>query len=351
MDGFKTRLDVPKNKPVDVDGIPTYYFRNISNLLTRNNFYTPYFLPFIAKKEIKNFDVIHIHTYRSTMAIFVYYYARKYKIPYVLQAHGSVPRIIEKKGLKYLFDIFFGYKILRDASKVIAVSDVEVDQYVKMGVPREKIVVIPNGIDISSFNDLPEKGAFRKQYGISEKYIVLFLGRLHERKGIEFLINSFDELNDEIDDVVLVVAGYDDGYRAKAEIKINKLKLREKVKFTGFIDEIDKFAAYVDADVLVYPAIFEIFGLVPFEAIMCGTPVIVTDDCGCGDLVQDAGSGCIVKYGDVNDFEDKMKWVIENPKKGGQMVKSGRKYIKENLAWDNVVKQVEEVYEDCIYYV
>ena len=344
MDGFKTRLDVPKNKPVDVDGIPTYYFRNISNLLTRNNFYTPYFLPFIAKKDLKKFDVIHVHTYRSPMAIFVCYYARKYKIPYVLQAHGSVPRIIEKKGLKYLFDIFFGYKILKDASKMIAVSNVEVNQYIKMGVPKEKIIVISNGIDVDSFSDLPEKGTFRKQYGISEKYIVLFLGRLHEIKGIDFLIESYAELKKEQDDVVLVLAGSDDGYKDKAEILINELNLKNEVRFIGHIGGADKLAAYVDADVLVYPSIFEIFGLVPFEAVMCGTPIIVTDDCGCGDLVRDANCGHLIKYGNVNDLKDKIKHSIENHDDGHRM---GEKFVNENLDWGNLIKEIESTYESC----
>lgn len=297
------------------------------------------------------FDVMHIHSFRSYQNIIVHNYAKKHRIPYVLQAHGSVPRIIEKKGLKYLFDIFFGYKILRDASKVIAVSNVEVDQYVKMGVPKEKIVVVPNGIDVDSFSNLPEKDTFRKQYGISEKYIILFLGRLHERKGIDFLIRSYAELRKELNDVVLVLVGSDDGYKAKAEILINELNLTNEVSFIGYVGGADKIAAYVDADILVYPAIFEIFGLVPFEAIMCGTPIIVTDDCGCGELVREANCGYLVKYGDVNDFEEKIKWVINNPNEGEKLVGNGRKYVEDNLAWNNAVKQVERIYENCIHYV
>jgi glycosyltransferase involved in cell wall biosynthesis len=88
---------------------------------------------------------------------------------------------------------------------------------------------------------------------------------------------------------------------------------------------------------------------VPFEAIICGTPVIVTDDCGCGELVREANCGYLVKYGDVNDLEEKMKWAIENPKEGGKLADVGRKYIKDNLAWNNVIRQVERVYESCIY--
>ena len=349
-DGFESRLDVEKNKLVKVDGMRTYYFRNLSRLLTiRMKLPIPYYLLLIAKKEVKNFDIIHIHEYRTLLAVIIHYYVKKHRIPYVLQAHGSVPRIIENKGLKYLFDIFFGYKILRDASKVIAVSNVEVDQYIKMGVPKEKIVVVPNGIDVNSFIDLPEKGTFGKQYGISEKYIVLFLGRLNEIKGIEFLIESFAELRKEMNDVILVLAGYDDGYKAKAEILINKFNLTEQVYFTGFIDGIDKFAAYVDADVLVYPSIFEIFGLVPFEAILSGTPVIVTDDCGCGELVRDAKCGCMVKYGDIEGLKNTMMSLIRNPDASANLVNNGKMYITNNLSYDKAVKSLEGIYEDCIH--
>jgi glycosyltransferase involved in cell wall biosynthesis len=301
------------------------------------------------KNELKAFDILHLHNFRTYQNGIIRYYAKKYEIPYILQAHGSLPRIIEKKGLKYLFDIFFGYKILRDASKVIAVSNIEVNQYLEMGVSKEKIVVIPNCIDVDSFNDLPEKGTFKKKYGISEKYIILFLGRLHEIKGIDFLLESYAELRKEMDDVVLVLAGSDDGYKAKAEILINKLNLTNEVRFIGYVGGVDKLAAYVDANVLVYPSIFEIFGLVPFEAIMCGTPVIVTDDCGCGELMRKANCGYLVKYGDVNDVEDRMKWVIKNPKEGRRLIDAGRKYIEENLAWNNAIRQVEEIYESCIH--
>ena len=328
-----------------VEVIPFHCQMNIGSLLISSS------MKEYLKQNINKFDIIHMHNFRTYQNIIIHRFAKKYKIPYVLQAHGSVPRIIEKKGLKNLFDIFFGYKILRDASKVIAVSNIEVNQYVEMGVPKEKIVVIPNGIDISLFDDLPEKGTFRKQYGISEKYIVLFLGRLHEIKGIDLLIRSYAELKKELNDVVLVLAGSDDGYKAKAEMLINELNLTNDVRFIGHVSGADKLATYVDADVLVYPSIFEIFGLVPFEAIMCGTPIIVTDDCGCGDLVKEANCGYLVKYGDVNDLEEKMKYVIENPYDGKKLVDAGREYIEENIAWNNVVKQMEEVYENCIHHV
>jgi glycosyltransferase involved in cell wall biosynthesis len=89
-------------------------------------------------------------------------------------------------------------------------------------------------------------------------------------------------------------------------------------------------------------------GLTPLEAILCNTPVIVTD--GCGELIKEANAGYIVNYGDIIDLKERMKFVLENPKEGGKLVNKGKKYIKENLVWDNVLKHVEEIYENCIHH-
>ncbi|GAH68144.1 unnamed protein product, partial [marine sediment metagenome] len=252
------------------------------------------------------FDVVHLHNFRSYQNVVVHHYAKKYGIPYVLQAHGSVLRIIEKQKLKKIYDIFWGYKILKDASKLIAVSNIEVEQYKQLGVDKNKIEVISNGIDIESFKNLPERNQFKRKYRVREKYMILFLGRVHKIKGIDFLIKSFSKLIKEINDAVLVIAGQDDGYKKEAKVLAKNLGLQDKVKFTGRIDGKDKLSAYIDANVLVYPSIFEIFGLVPFEAIMCGTPVIVTDNCGCGQLIEEAKAGYLVHYSDVEGLKDKI---------------------------------------------
>lgn len=348
-DGYKSNLKIQTNQLVNVEGIKVYYFQNLfKSVIKKVNLTFPYYLPFILRKEVQNFDIIHIHEHRTLLAVCVHYYAKKYKVPYVLQSHGSVLTTLGRSNFKNFFNILFG-DILRDASKVIAVSYIEVEQYTQMGVPKEKIIVIPNGIDIDSFENLPNKNTFKERYGISNKYVILYLGRLQERKGIDFLIKSYAELRNEIINVTLVLAGPDSGYKHKAELLIDELNLTNHVIFTGFIDEKYKKAAYVDADVLVYPSVFEIFGLVPFEAVMCGTPVIVCDDCGCGDFVKDSGCGCLVSYGNVSDLKDKLKRILQcNTTEKDQLLDSGISYIKSNLSWKSIVVKVESLYEDFI---
>lgn len=322
-----------------VEVIPFHCQLNVGGFLVSPSMNT------YLKENINKFDIIHMHNFRTYQNILVQKYAKKYSVPYVLQAHGSVSRIIEKKSLKYIYDVFYGNRLLKDASNVVAVSDVEVAQYLEMNVPLEKVAVVPNGIDVGSFSSLPEKGSFKKKHNINEKHMILFLGRLHEIKGIDFLIKSYAELIKERTNVILVLAGPDDGYLEKAKSLVEELTLNEHVKFTGFINGAEKLAAYVDADVLVYPSIFEIFGLVPFEAIMCGTPVIVTDDCGCGELIKTAKCGLLVKYEFVNDLKEMMLFVLENPDKGVEMVNNGINYIRINLSWDKIVMIMENLYE------
>src|SRR3972149_3967362 len=232
------------------------------------------------ESNLKNFDIIHMHNFRSYQNIIVYKCAKKYKIPYVLQPHGTTPRIIEKKILKWFFDIAFGYNILNNAVKIIAVSKQEAEYDHQMGINNEKISVIYNGMDTDSFKDLPKYGFFRKKYGINGK-MILYLGRIHKSKGIDFLIEAFARLAKDNKDMILVIAGSDDGCKEKLEKLIKNFDLVERVIFTGFVDKNDKMSAYVDADLFIHTVLYMGgVGLTPLESILCGTPVIITEECG-----------------------------------------------------------------------
>jgi len=342
-----SRLNYTAN-PELMDGIKVYHFRNISNSLARKNLSCAPSMFFSLKNTIKNFDVIHIHEYRSFQAMFVHHYAKKYCIPYIVQAHGAVLPVFEKQWLKKIFDAIWGNTILKDASKLIAVSKIEKDQYVKMGSGEKKIEIVPNGIDVSEYETLPERGIFRKKYGIGyDEKIILYLGRLHKRKGIDFLINGYSCFLDQNQKAKLVIAGPNDGFLETIKKQIKQLRIGENVIITGPLDKNEKIEVLVDADVLVYPGIWEIFGLVPFEAIMCGTPVIVTDDCGCGEIVKEANCGFIVKFGDVNQLKDQMIKLIDNPHESKILAANGQKYIYKNFKWSNLIKKFESAYNQC----
>jgi glycosyltransferase involved in cell wall biosynthesis len=310
--------------------------------------YSPDIRPWL-NENIQNFDIIHMHNYRSYQNIIVASFARKNKIEYLLQAHGSVLPIFQKQTLKKMFDLLWGIELLKNAKKVIAVSKNEREQYLQMGIPQEKIVIIPNGLDLAPFEILPKKGIFKKKNNISPEYrIILYLGRLHKSKGIEFLIDAYANLVKQVKNTKLVIVGPDEGNLDSLKQKVKLLKLEENILFTGPLYQNNKNEALVDASVLVYPSSIEIFGLVPFEALLCDIPVIVAESCGCGDIIQENRSGYLVPYGDDNKLSSQLKLIIENPADSQKMIQNGKNYIKEFLTWARIRRQFENVYTDCL---
>lgn len=295
--------------------------------------------------HILEFDIIHVHNFRTYQNSLIQRYAKKHNIPYILQAHGSLPLIIEKQGLKRFYDLIWGKKILNDAAALIAVSNVEVQQYKQLGIDKDRIIIVPNGIDIEEYNKNTSPGKFKLTQGITTEYMILYLGRIHQIKGLKFLIESFKQVSNSIENVSLLIAGPDDGYKTELENFVKSLKIKN-VKFIDYVKNVSE--AYSDADLLVYPAIYEIFGLVPFEAIACGTPIIVTKDCGCGELVKEGECGFVVNYNNLDELSSKINYLLKNPEVGFKMVDNGKKYIKNNLLWNEIVMKVEKLYENCI---
>ena len=329
----------------NVDGIDVRYFRNLSNLLAwRHHLWLPLGMIKAMKKEIKTFDIIHLHDFRSIQNIIAHHYAKKHRIPYVLQAHGSVLPFFQKQRLKKIFDLFFGYKILKNASKVIAVTKTEAEQYKKMGVDENKIKIVPNGIDLSEYEYLPKRGEFRRKYLIQDdEKMILYLGRIHKIKGIDLLVNAFADLVKELDDVRLIIVGPDDGSLSTLKKQIEDLKIGDRILFTGPLFESDKLKAYVDADVYVLPSVYEIFGITVLEAWACGTPVVITDRCGIADIIN-GQAGLVVPY-DKDQLQNALLHLLSDNKIRQQFGEKGKLLVRERFNWEEIAEQVENVYQ------
>ena len=330
-----------------MDGFYVRYFKNI--VRPYSFFFSPDIIR-IAKREIPKFDSIHLHGYRTFQNIVIAHYAKKHGVPYVLQAHGTLPRIRVKQRLKWIYDVFFGYRLLRDASKVIALSQVEAEQYRDMGVPGDKIAIIPNGIDLSEYADLPPKGTFKKKFGIDDnEKIVLYLGRIHKLKGIDFLIKAYSCLvKNGVKDSKLVIAGPDDGYLSKARELACSSGISSSVLFLGFVTERDKVSAYVDSAVVVYPGQYEPFGLVSLEAAVFGKPVLIASGTPMSRIIKKGNFGFSINYGDITSLAESLKMLLKNEDLAHAMGKRWRRYVKNNFDWKTTVSKIEAVYEDAL---
>ena len=339
---FGSRLTMNSDKYVD--GIKVHYFRNLALMPVKKFklFITPQLVS-RAKEEVDKFDVVHLHEYRTIQNIFIVHYAKKYGVPYVLQAHGSLPRIMAKQRLKWIYDVLFGYRLLRGASKVIALSRMEAEQYRGMGVPEEKIAIIPNGIDLSEYTHLPPKGSFKKKFNIDEdEKIVLYLGRIHRVKGIDILVKAFANIVEKLDDVKLVVVGPDDGYLGELKALIKALKMTDNVLITGPFYGKDKLEAYVDADVYVLPSRYETFPMTILEAVACRMPIILTENCGIMEYFRDR-VGLVVKP-TPKSLVDTLLKILQDEELSDVFRRNCEKVI-EDFDVSKTILQLEEVYE------
>lgn len=342
----KKNINVKANRPLNIEGMKVYYFDNLRKYFPVKMVPIPYYLPIIARKEIQNFDVIHIHEHRSLLAIIVHYYAQKYNIPYVLQAHGSVLPFLQKQKFKKMFDIFFGYNVLKSASRVIALNETEASQYQKMGVNPSKIEIIPNGIDMSDYNNAPKNGTFRAKNSISkEDKIILYVGRIHRNKGIDLLVNSYSVLIKDMPDSKLVFVGPDDGFQAELEKLCEKLGIRENVLFTGFVDSETKMAALMDSDIFVTPS-FTGFPMGFLEACVFGLPIVTTKRGDNLDWIHEK-VGFVVEY-DKYELSESMFCILNNSQLRQDFGENGRKLALQEFNWDSTIKKIENLYSNTI---
>ncbi|WP_405288809.1 glycosyltransferase [Methanobrevibacter sp.] len=355
-DSCKERLKFPNGRyDVDVDGIKVDYFRNLSNgFKLKTMLDTPLAAPFKIRNDIKGYDIIHIHEHRQTLAIFASYFARKNNIPYVVQAHGSVLPFFQKEGLKNIFDKVFGFKILHNASCVFALTEVEKEQYLKMGVDEDKIEIVPLGINLDEYENLPDYGKFRSKFNIGENdKLILFVGRIHEIKGLGLLIDSFNDLinqhneNHSLEDISsssikLAIVGPDDGYLVKLEDKIKEYSLEDNVIITGPLYKEEKQEALVDCDLFVMPSKYESFTTSGLEAMACSKPLVLTKNNHIHDWVDgNVGLAC-------DDNKDSLREAIEKVLFDEDLslifARNGQKLIKEKYNWDIINDQILEIY-------
>ena len=305
-----------------------YFFRTISN---RFSFATKFFFsPGIIIKlfrEIRSFDVIHIHEFFTPNVIITAALACIFRKPFLISAHGTLDKIRIKNRfyLKRLFMQIFGKFIIKKASAFIAATNSEIDEYRDLGVSSGKIYFVPNGIDLSVFTRQKIKSKFRNNWRIApNEIVILYLGRIHSLKGLAYLLEAFRGLKVKLP-VRLVIAGSDDGFQKELKKMIEEKKINNVI-FTGLIAGSEKMAAYRECDIFVYPSPSEGFSIAVLEAAAGGLPLIITKGCKFPDVVK-YKAGIVCRY-DIKDITASLKRVVNNASLRKRMGQNAIKLVK-----------------------
>jgi glycosyltransferase involved in cell wall biosynthesis len=337
-----SRLNV--NSIERLDDIEVHYLRNIFSRPFGRLFITPSLISKV-KNTIHTFDIVHLHEPRSFQSVVVNHYASRSSIPQVLQSHGTLPIIMSRFISKMLFDRFVGKRILGSVSRMLAVNKVEAMHYRRIGIERERIDILPNGIDFSKYLKLPSPGIFRAKYGINdEDKIILFLGRLHKSKGLGVLIEAYSRLQQSIKNIVLVIAGPDEGIANDLLKQVCKLGLTENVLLSGPLYGTDKLAAYVDSDVFVLPSFYEIFGIVLLEAAACSIPIVASNISPIAEIISHQDNGLLFQSGNAKALEKSLLNILYDEDRARRMGSNARGNVIKRYSISNIVSELEGIY-------
>jgi glycosyltransferase involved in cell wall biosynthesis len=258
----------------------------------------------------------------------------------------------EKAMLRFNFVLRkYEKNLMKRSDALIAVSKYTVDELTDLyGIKKEKIHVIYNGVDVKKFKPRPDKAELRKEFGLEEdKKIVLFVGRLYHRKGLETLLRSIPPVLKEFDNVKFAISGK--GFKKKEENLKNlakELDIEDYVKFLGYVPDEKLPRLYSASDIFVLPAIYENFPFAILEAQSTGLPVISTNVGGIPEFLVDNENGFVIEPRDPKQLTQKLLTLLQNPKFAKEMGNRGRKLIEEKFDWRIITAQVIDLYHKLL---
>ncbi len=318
-------------------------FPNRSNYLAyRHQGFLPRGLREFLRMRAAEFDVAHLHACRNLPGVMAASALRRAGVPYVLAPNGTAPAIERALVAKRVFDLVAGRRVIAHAAAVLAVSRAEVGVLTALGIPGARIHHVPNPVDLDEFHAPLPRGAFRRAAGIGDAPLVLFLGKITPRKRVDVLVEAVARLPRQ--DIQLVVAGNDMGARRDVETAVARWGLGARTRFTGLLSGRGRLEALAAADVVVYPSEHEIFGLVPLEALLAGTPVVVTGDSGCGEVVASVDGGPVVQTGDVVALADAIADVLASPIESRARATAAAVRVRAAYGAAGVVSRLEALY-------
>ena len=296
------------------------------------------------RDAIKNAGGIHIHGLWEQSTIAAVRAARALGKPYVLSAHGMLERwaLKNKRVKKAIYAALVERENVNGAACLHALTHAEAEDYRRFG-SRCPIAVIPNGVDVPQYID-PE--LFLATFPLLRgKRIVLFLGRIHFKKGLDILVESWATLARKWPEAQLVLAGPDfEETRAKIEALVAGHGITERVLFTGMLRDENKWSALAAAECFVLPSYSEGLSVSNLEAMGAGLPVIVTEQCNLPEVAR-FGTGWVVKS-TSKEVAASLDEFLRNPQSiNRQMGDRGRLLVQQHYNWSSVAIKMSEVYQ------
>ncbi|MGP1346949.1 MAG: glycosyltransferase [Phycisphaerales bacterium] len=305
---------------------------------------SPRHVPAVRDAIARGIDIAHLHGLWQHLVHWGASTLRASSVPHIIRPCGMLDPWTLRQG-RWKKRAMLAFKARADLNAANALhfttqTEMDLTRPLRLRAPG---FVLPNGIEWSEFDSLPPPGAFRRSLSLDpDTPLVLFLSRLHHKKGIDLLLPAFAAGAPSNARLVLVGPG-DPETIARVDADAQRLGIAGRVIRTGMLRGADRIAAFADADLFCLPSYQENFGVVVVEAGAAGTPVLISDQVNIHQQISDAGCGRVVSC-EVKPLSETLRDMLADPDALKAMGARAREHHRHHFAWDRIADQLTAHY-------
>lgn len=294
---------------------------------------------------VRGAEVVHMHglwqghTRRGARE------ARKAGVPYLIAAHGMAePWAMRQKAMKKaIYAVLVEGKNLRRASCLHALTRPEVG-HLRAFAPGAPVCLVPNGVDLAPFHGLPPRADLEAEFPeLAGKFVLLFYGRLHMKKGLDLLAGALAAVGRDAPDLHVLLAGCDDGALVPFRARCEALGVARRVTWVGHVSGERARRVWAAADAFVLPSYSEGFSMAVLEALACRLPCLITTACHFPELAA-AGGGLVVEPTAAAVTAGLRGLRERSPGERAELGQRGRALVERGYTWDQQARRLAEVY-------
>ncbi len=314
--------------------------------------YIPEFLDALygfQRAEQSRYDLIHTHYWLSGRAGMIL--SREWDCPHFTTFHTLAKTKLRARAgeREPLLREDIETLVMSDADKIVVSTDEEREDVIRLyGAPERKIETVPAGVDLSVFSPVDQRAA-RRDLGIEEENVLLYVGRIEPLKGIDVLLRAAPLMECSEDLRLLVVGGSpgSDAELDRLKSLASELGIDDSVTFTGSVAQSELPTYYSAADAFVLPSHAESFGLAALEAMACGTPAVVSRVGGLKTFIDSGVSGYLVPWRCPESFAQRLDVLVASPDLRDAMGRAARKKAL-SMGWGHVAERLLDHYASSL---
>lgn len=300
-------------------------------------------------QHLRDYDLVHTISLFTYPVAIAHWLCQLYKIPYIVNPQGMLdPWALNYKGFKKkAYYTLIERPILRKASVIQMLSQAEADGIRPLSLPAP-LKIIPNGVHRQDFDPLPDSELFYQAFPeLRGKSLILFLGRIDPKKGLDLLAPAFARIHAEFPNTHLVVAGPDNtGFLPTAQSYFEQSGVLEAVTFAGMLTGTLKHAALAAVDLYVAPSYSEGFSLSILEGMAAGLPCVFTTGCNFPEAAI-AQAAKVVEI-DADEIAQAMRRQFAYPEAAKALGERARHLIFQHYTWDQIAGTLHQAYLDIL---